>query len=95
MLLAIPETESTRRSSVKNAYIKFKTPEDSVRGFQELVTHSRCTCLSNDIYCVPWDSLPLLDACQIEYTFATEDALTDAHPIWNIADSKPPSNPNK
>jgi hypothetical protein len=73
---------------VKHAYIKFSSQEDSVQGFYELVTHSQCTCLTNDVYCVPWSSLQLLDAQQIQYTFASEEALTDAHPIWKVAETK-------
>ncbi|MGO8672394.1 MAG: hypothetical protein ACLQVD_13650 [Capsulimonadaceae bacterium] len=74
---------------MKNAYIKFNTPDDAVLGFNELIKHSHCTCLSNDIYCVPWTSLALLDEHQIHYTFASEEAITDAQPLWNIAQSKP------
>jgi hypothetical protein len=73
---------------LKNAYIRFNTPQDSVLGTRELVNHSQCACLSNEIYCVPWDSLTLLDDLQIEYSFATEDSLTHAQPIWNIAEVK-------
>jgi hypothetical protein len=73
---------------VKHAYIKFNSHEDSEQGFYELVTHSHCTCLSNDVYCVPWSSLALLDARKIQYTFATEEALTDAQPIWKVAEAK-------
>lgn len=73
---------------MKHAYIKFNTHEDSVLGFNELITHSQCTCLSNEVYCIPWSSLALLDARKIQYSFATEEALTDAQPIWQIAETK-------
>lgn len=73
---------------MKHAYIKFSSQEDSVQGFYQLVTHSQCTCLTNEVYCVPWSSLALLDAEQIQYTFATEEALTDAHPVWKVAEAK-------
>jgi hypothetical protein len=61
-----------------------------VMGFYELVTRSefQFTCLSNDIFCVPWSSLELLDKHQVQYTFATEEALTNAQPIWNIAEAR-------
>ncbi|MEO7719190.1 MAG: hypothetical protein ABIY70_23575 [Capsulimonas sp.] len=74
--------------SVRNAYIKFLSNEDSVLGFYELVTHSQVTRLSNDIYCVPWSSLAILDSRQVEYSFATEEDLTNAHPIWGFAAAK-------
>jgi len=70
---------------VRNAYIKFRTLEDCVLGFQELVTHSPVSRLSNDVFCIPWGSLALLDAREVAYTFANEDDLTNAQPIWNFA----------
>jgi hypothetical protein len=62
--------------------------DDSMRGCHELVTHSQVTHLSNDVYCVPWDSLTLLSAQQVEYTFATDEDLANAHPIWNFAEDR-------
>lgn len=73
---------------MRNAYIKFATREDGIVGFYELIAHSEVTCLTNEIYCIPWSSLAILDERQINYTFATEDALTNASPVWNVADSK-------
>jgi hypothetical protein len=73
---------------VRNAYIKFPTKEDRALGFHELVTHSHISRLSNDIFCIPWGSLALLDARQVDYSFANEDDLANAQPIWNFADSK-------
>jgi len=70
---------------VRNAYIKFHTMEDRVTGFRELVAHSHVSRLSNDIFCIPWASLVLLDAQHVGYSFANEDDLTNARPIWNFA----------
>ena len=76
------ESEGTR---LRNAYIKFRTAEDRAQGCAELLPHSPVTRLSNDVFCIPWKSLALLDACQIEYTFASQDDLSNARPLWNFA----------
>ena len=70
---------------MRNAYIKFRSAKDSLRGCQELVAHSEVSRLSNDVFCIPWGSLALLDAQAVAYTFADEDDLTNARPIWNFA----------
>jgi hypothetical protein len=70
---------------VRNAYIKFHTNEDRAIGFSELATQSFISRLSNDIFCIPWRSLALLDARNVHYSFATEDDLTNAKPIWNFS----------
>ena len=70
---------------MRNAYIKFRTIEDRALGCEELIAHSHVSRLSNDVYCIPWSSLALLDARQVEYTFANEDDLTNARPIWKVA----------
>lgn len=70
---------------MKNAYIKFRTVEDGVLGFEALMAHSPVSRLSNDVFCIPWRSLALLDARQVSYTFANEDDLINAQPIWNFA----------
>ena len=70
---------------MRNAYIKFRTSEDRTLGFEELVTHSPVSRLSNDIFCIPWRSLSLLDALQVNYTFANEEDLSNARPIWKFA----------
>ncbi len=72
-------------SSLRNAYIKFQTPEDCALGCNTLVVHSHISRLSGDIFCIPWCSLELLEVHQVAYSFATEDDLTNAHPIWNFA----------
>jgi hypothetical protein len=70
---------------LRNAYIKFRTTEDRTQGCDELLPHSPVSCLSNDVFCIPWKSLIILDARQVEYSFASEDDLSDARPLWNFA----------
>ncbi len=70
---------------MRNAYIKFRTAEDRAQGCEELLAHSQVTRLSNDVFCIPWRSLAMLDACKIEYTFASSDDLANARPLWNFA----------
>ena len=70
---------------MRNAYIKFRTANDRALGCEELIAHSRVSRLSNDVYCIPWSSLALLDTRQVDYMFASEDDLTNARPIWKIA----------
>ncbi len=70
---------------MRNAYIKFRTANDRVQGCEELIANSRVSRLSNDVYCVPWSSLALLDTRDVGYTFANEDDLTNARPIWKVA----------
>ena len=70
---------------MRNAYIKFCTATDRALGCEELITHSHVSRLSNDVYCIPWSSLALLDTREVEYTFANEDDLTNARPIWKVA----------
>ena len=74
-----------RGSSLRNAYIKFQTPEDRALGCNTLMAHSYISRLSGDIFCIPWHSLELLEIRQVPYSFATEDDLSNAHQIWNFA----------
>ena len=73
------------KNTSRNAYIKFCSAEDRVQGCAELLPHSPVTRLSNDVYCIPWKSLALLDACGIGYQFAGQDDLSNARPLWNFA----------
>ncbi len=59
--------------------------EDRAQGCAELLPHSPVTRLSNDVFCIPWKSLALLDACGIAYQFASQDDLSNARPVWNFA----------
>ncbi len=70
---------------MRNAYIKFRTANDRAQGCEELIANSHVSRLSNDVYCVPWSSLVLLDTRDVGYTFASEDDLTNARPIWKVA----------
>ena len=70
---------------MRNAYIKFRSVEDHARGCQELLPKSPVSRLSNDVFCIPWASLALLDAREVSYSFASEDDLTGAQSLWNFA----------
>lgn len=70
---------------MRNAYIKFPCEQDSLLGCEKLVAHSPVSRLTNGIFCVPWSSLSLLDAMEIDYSFASEADLLHAHPVWNFA----------
>jgi hypothetical protein len=72
---------------LNNAYIKFPSREDAVAGVTELVAHCDLACLSNEIFCVPRDSLRRLDALLVKYSFASEEDLAKAQPIWNLTGS--------
>ena len=73
------------KNTSRNAYIKFCSAEDRAQGCAELLPHSPVTRLSNDVYCIPWKSLALLDACGVGYQFAGQDDLLSARPLWNFA----------
>lgn len=73
---------------MRNAYIKFRKNGDYEQVCEALVTHSPVSRLSNDIFCIPWGSLALLDAREVAYSFASEDDLTNAQPLWNFASPK-------
>ncbi len=73
------------RNTLRNAYIKFCSAEDRAQGCEQLLPHSPVTRLSNDVFCIPWKNLALLDACQVGYTFASQDDLSNARPVWNFA----------
>lgn len=74
---------------MRNAYIKFHREADYLGVCEKLVTHSSVSRLSNGIFCLPWNALPLLDTYNIGYSFASEDDLASAHPIWNFAAAPP------
>lgn len=82
---ALGKASSERGSSLRNAYIKFQTPEDCALGCNTLAAHSYVSRLTGDIFCIPWKSLELLDSHNVAYSLATEDDLTNAHPVWNFA----------
>ncbi len=73
------------KNTSRNAYIKFCSAEDRTQGCEELLPHSPVTRLSNDVFCIPWKNLALLDARQVEYIFASQDDLSNARPLWNFA----------
>ena len=85
MVYALWERDSRKEPPVRNAYIKFPTVEDCALGFQELLPQSPVSRLTGDVFCIPWGSLALLDARQVSYSFASQDDLTGAQPVWNFA----------
>lgn len=70
---------------MRNAYIKFLSEQDYALGCEKLVAHSPVSRLTNGVFCIPWGSLALLDAHEIDYAFASEVDLLHAHPLWNFA----------
>ena len=74
-----------KRITLRNAYIKFLSEQDSILGCEKLAAHSPVSRLTNGIFCIPWGSLSLLDAIEISYSFASEADLLHAHPVWNFA----------
>ena len=85
MIYALWFRDKRKDPYVRNAYIKFRSVEDHARGFRELISNSPVSRLSNDVFCIPWGSLALLDAREVSYSFANEDDLTGVQPIWNFA----------
>lgn len=74
---------------VRNAYIKFHSDAEYQQVCEALVAHSPVSRLSNGVFCVPWNTLALLDTSNIGYSFATEADLASAQPIWNFAAPRP------
>ena len=83
------EAKDHRGHGLRNAYIKFRKGGEYEQVCEALVTHAPVSRLSNDVFCIPWGSLALLDAHDVAYTFASEDDLLDAQPIWNFASPQP------
>ncbi|MDQ2686681.1 MAG: hypothetical protein M3Y28_02320 [Armatimonadota bacterium] len=75
---------------MKNAYIKFQCDSDYLGVCEKLSAHSSVSRLSNGVFCIPWNALPLLDTYEVGYSFASEDDLANAQPIWNFASATPP-----
>ena len=70
---------------MKNAYIKLHEERDCAQMCESLIASSSVSRLSNNVFCVPWCALTLLDDCKIAYSFASEDDLANARPIWNFS----------
>ena len=70
---------------LRNAYIKFRKAGDYEQMYETLIAYSPISRLSNDVFCIPWGSLALLDARDVAYSFASEDDLANARPLWNFA----------
>lgn len=75
---------------MRNAYIKFHSDTDYQGVCEKLIAHSPVSRLSNGVFCVPWNALSLLDTNDVGYSFASEDDLAGAQPLWNFASPPPP-----
>jgi hypothetical protein len=77
---------------MKNAYIRFLTPEDRATGFQELSQRASVIGLDEGIFCVPLDSLGALNDQEICYTLVPyEDVERARRRTWHFAFSKAPA----
>lgn len=56
-------------------YIKFNSRQDQVDGFYELATKAKVISLPDGIYAIGVESLQLLDAKKISYTYVTDEEL--------------------
>jgi hypothetical protein len=86
-VVLLPFVAHANEVALKNAYIKFRSREDAVAGFTELVAHYDVSCLTNDIFCVPPVSLERLDSRDVRYSLASEDEIATAQPLWDFSGS--------
>jgi len=76
---------------MKNAYIRFLTPEDRDSGFKHLSQNATVIGLDEGIFCVPVTSLTLLNEQNICYTLVPfEDIERARHRTWHFAFTKMP-----
>ncbi len=81
---AIAKGEMAR--SMKNAYIKFLSDEDRQSGFETLSTNAAIISLSDEIFCIPLATLPLLDEHDVKYMHASNDEVTQMdRRTWRFA----------
>ena len=64
---------------MQTVYIKFLTEADRARGFFELAKRSRIGSLPGQVYQVPREALPILEAIHNGYRRATDAEVKDAH----------------
>jgi hypothetical protein len=77
---------------MKNAYIRFLTPEDRALGFHQLAENATVIGLDEGIFCVPLTSLSILNANDICYTLVPyEDVERARRRTWHFALHKLPS----
>jgi hypothetical protein len=76
---------------MKNAYIRFLTPEDRATGFQYLSQQATVIGLEEGIFCIPISSLHILNDNNICYTLVPfEDIERARHRTWHFAFTKLP-----
>jgi hypothetical protein len=76
---------------MKNAYIRFLTPEDRADGFKKLSQNATVIGLDEGIFCVPLASLGILNDNNICYTLVPfEDVERARHRTWHFALTKTP-----
>jgi hypothetical protein len=74
---------------MKNAYIRFITPEDRSAGFKELSQRATVIGLDEGIFCVPVESLSALNELHIGYTLVPYVEVEKArHRTWQYAFTK-------
>jgi hypothetical protein len=77
---------------MKNAYIRFLTPEDRATGFHELSQRASVIGLDEGIFCVPLESINVLNELNICYTVVPyEDVERARHRTWHYALAKLPT----
>ena len=64
---------------MQTIYVKFLNEEDRVRGFYELIRHSRVGSFPGQVYQIPLEALKLLDDLHIGYRRATDAEVKTAH----------------
>ncbi len=77
---------------MKNAYIKFLTPEDRANGFEQLSQRATVIGLDEGIFCVPLSSLTILNDLNICYTLVPFGDVDRARRrTWHFALTKMPA----
>jgi hypothetical protein len=64
---------------MQTIYIKFASEPDRVRGFYELIRHSRVGSFPGQVYQIPVEAVKLLEDLNIAYLKATEAEVKSAH----------------
>jgi hypothetical protein len=76
---------------MKNAYIRFLTPEDRAAGFKQLTQDATVIGLDEGIFCVPLTSLRILNDNDISYMLVPYEEIERArHRTWHFAFTKSP-----
>jgi hypothetical protein len=64
---------------MRTIFIKFLTEQDGVRGFYELMRHSRVSSFPDDVHQIPLEAVKLLDDLHIGYRRATDAEVQKSH----------------